>query len=309
MLSAVITALVLVVMLLIVANFLIGAWREHRRQKQLFAAASQAKTRPLEGNGTSILHLQEGMVIGEERPKPLSVSLSHSWYTRRRTLVSLGFLVMVLLTLFIQDGFVGDTLQNLSNGLDFKFLSYSQAPTIPIQTPSHPDPTVPLTASIRLVRVDSASSKQYYNGYQVNVWSYSSCSGIAMEMVMNAYGRHLIAADVLQEEQNLGMWDVHQGLLREQGIAQTAAYFGFNADLSHARTLQDVVTLANNGIPVIVGVRDSYYFPNGHIFVVRGGDSQYVYIADSSPANFQRMTISMFANMWQGFSAVLTPRS
>jgi hypothetical protein len=306
MLSAVITALVLVVMLLIVANFLIGAWREHRRQKQLLIATSQAKTHPLGGNVTTILPLQEGMVIEGERPRPLSASLSHSWYTRRRTLVSLGFLVMVLLTLFIQDGFVGDTLHSLSSGLDFKFLSYSQAPSIPIQTVSH---SVPLTASARLIRVDSASSKQYNNSYQVNVWSYSSCSGIAMEMVMNAYGRHFIAADVLQEELNLGVWDVDQGLLREQGIAQTASYFGFNADLSHTRTLQDVVALANKGTPVIVGVRDSYYFPSGHIFVVRGGDSQYVYIADSSPANFQRMTISTFSNMWQGFSAVLTPRS
>lgn len=308
MLSAVITALVLIVMLLIVANFLIGAWREHRRQNQLLAA-SQAKTRPLESNVTTILHLQEGMVIGKERPKSLSVSLPHSWYTRRRTLVSLGFLVMVLLTLFIQGGFAGDTLQNLSTGLDFKFLGYSQSPNIPIQTASHSAPSAPLTASERLVRVDSASSKQYYNSYQINVWSYSSCSGIAMEMVMNAYGRNLLAADILQEELNLGVWDVHQGLLREQGIAQAAAYFGFNADLSHTRTLQGVVALANKGAPVIVGVRDNYYFPNGHIFVVRGGDSQYVYIADSSPANFQRMTISMFSNMWQGFSAVLTPRS
>lgn len=51
----------------------------------------------------------------------------------------------------------------------------------------------------------------------------------------------------------------------------------------------------------------SYYFPGGHIFVVRGGDSQYVYIADSSPGNFQRMTHAQFLGMWQRFSAILTP--
>jgi ABC-type bacteriocin/lantibiotic exporter with double-glycine peptidase domain len=129
-----------------------------------------------------------------------------------------------------------------------------------------------------------------------------------MEEVMDSYGRHLIAADILQEELNLGVWSVYGGLLREDGIALTAAYFGFNASLSHARTLDDVISLSNKGFPVIVSVRDSFYYPGGHLFVIRGGDSSYVYIADSSPANFQRMTHAMFSGMWQGFSAVLTPR-
>lgn len=125
---------------------------------------------------------------------------------------------------------------------------------------------------------------------------------------MNAYGRHLIAADVLQKEADLGVWNISLGLLREEGIAMTASYFGFDASLSHARSLQDIITIANKGEPVIVGVRDSYYYPGGHIFVVRGGDNQKVFIADSSPANFKQMSYSMFLGMWQGFSAILTPR-
>jgi ABC-type bacteriocin/lantibiotic exporter with double-glycine peptidase domain len=129
-----------------------------------------------------------------------------------------------------------------------------------------------------------------------------------MEMVMNSYGRRLVAADVLEVEDKLGVWSTSLGLLREDGISQTAEYFGFNASLSHSRTIQDIVALANKGNPVIVSVRDSYYYPNGHIFVIRGGDDQYVFIADSSPANFQRMSYPMFQGMWQGFSAVLTPQ-
>jgi len=305
MLSAVITALLLLVMLLIIMNLIFGAWREHQRQKRL-VLDSHAKTHPLSESATTILQLQNGLIIGVEKPKSLPpVFLPSSWYTRRRTLVSLGFMLMVLLTLFFQDGLAGDTLQTLSKGLDLTFLGYPPQKATDIQTNIQQPPQ---TASARLVRIDSASAKQYYTGYQLNVWSYSSCSGIAMAMVMNAYGRHLIAADVLQEELKLGVWDTHLGLLREDGIALTASYYGFNADLSHARTLQDIVTLANKGEPVIVGVRDGYYFPGGHILVVRGGDSQYVYVADSSPANFQRMSYSMFSGMWQGFSAVLTPQ-
>jgi predicted double-glycine peptidase len=127
-------------------------------------------------------------------------------------------------------------------------------------------------------------------------------------MVMNAYGRHLIAADVLQEELNLGVWDVNLGLLREDGIALTANHYGFNTSLSHARSLQDIINISNRGTPVIVGVRDSYNFPGGHIMVVRGGDSKAVYLADSSPGNFTHMSYSSFLGMWQGFSAVVKPR-
>lgn len=305
MLSAVITALLFIVMLLIVANLIVGAWREHQRQRRLMLD-SQAKTHSLSESVTTVLQLQNGLIVGVEKSTSLPpVFLPHSWYTRRRTLVSLGFLVMVLLTLFFQDGLAGGTLQTLSKGLDLTFLGYSPQKATDIQTNVQ---QAPLTASARLVRIDSASAKQYYTSHQLNVWSYSSCSGIAMAMVMNAYGRHFIAADVLQEELNLGVWDVHLGLLREEGIALTAAHYGFNADLSHARSLQDIVAIANKGQPVIVGIRDSYYFPGGHILVVRGGDGQYVYLADSSPANFQHMSYSMFSGMWQGFSAILTPQ-
>ncbi len=89
----------------------------------------------------------------------------------------------------------------------------------------------------------------------------------------------------------------------------TAATFGFDTITSHTHTVQDLVNIANQGSPIIVGVRDNFYYPGGHIFVVRGGDSQYVYIADSSPANFQRMSYAMFQGMWQGFSAILKPRA
>jgi len=211
---------------------------------------------------------------------------------------------VLLLTLFIQGGLAGGPLQGLTGNLHLPFLNPQQPSDGRIV--AHP---LPQTASVRLVRIDSAAHDQYYSAYQVQVWSYSSCSGIAMEEVMNAYGRHYIAADVLQKEADLGVWNVQIGLLREEGITMTAATFGFNTEASHARTLQDLITISNKGTPVIVSVRDSYYYPGGHIFVVRGGDSQYVYIADSSPANFQRMTHAMFLGMWQGFSAVLTPKS
>jgi hypothetical protein len=248
-----------------------------------------------------MLLIVASLVIGALRRPDRSPS--SSWYTPRRTLISLGFLLMLLLTLFTQDVLADGTLQGFDKTLSF--LSQFQAQSVSVYTPVQP---LPDTASARIVRVDSSARDQYYTDYQWQVWSFSSCSGIAMEEVMNAYGQHLIAADVLQEELKLGVWSVSLGLLREQGIAMTASYYSFNTDASHTRTLQDIITIANKGFPVIVSVRDSYYFPGGHLFVVRGGDSQYVDIVDSSPADFQRMTHAMFLGMWQGFSAILTPR-
>jgi hypothetical protein len=302
MLSAVLTALSVAVMLLIIASLIFSAWREHQRHKRKLATIAP---HPLDRHVTAILHLQEGAIVRVEQPTYADAfNLPPSWYTRRRTLVSIGFLIMLLLTLCIQGGLAEGPLQGLTRGLGLSFLTPQQSSDGHIV--AHP---LPMTASVLLVRVDSAAHDQYYNDYQSHVWSYSSCSGIAMEEVMNAYGRHYIAADVLQKEADLGVWSVQLGLLRDEGIAMTAAAFGFNTDASHTRTLQDIIAISNKGAPVIVSVRDSYYYPSGHIFVIRGGDSQYAYVADSSPANFQRMTHAMFLGMWQGFSAVLTPKT
>ena len=304
MVSAVVTVLLIGVMVLVTANLIVSALRAQRRHRQSLAAQG-GSVHPLDRHVTAVLHLHDGMVVGIERPQPApSFTLSSSWYSRHKTIVSLCLLLMLLLALFVQGSLAGDAFHNLTQS--FNFLNATQG--IDLQTAPHP---LPDTASTRLVRVDSALRTQYYTNYQWQVWSYSSCSGIAMEMVMNAYGRHLIAADVLQEELKLGVWDAHMGILSEEGIALTANYFGFNATLSHTRTLQSIIIAANKGTPVIVSVRDGTYFPGGHVMVVRGGDSQYVYTADSSPANFQRMTYPMFINLWQGnrnFSAILTPQ-
>ena len=307
MLSAVITALLLCVMLLIIGSLVITALRGHKRQmlaQATRATEAQESTQPLNRPVTVVLQVQDGILVGVEKPlSPQTFTLPSSWYSRHRTILSIGLLLMLLLTLFVQSGLADGALQNLTRGIGISFLSDSQP--IDFHTVAHP---APVTASMLLVRVNSADRNQYYSDYQWQVWSYSSCSGIAMEMVMNAYGRNLIAADVLQVESNLGVWNAYAGLLRENGIAMTANYFGFNTDASHSRTLQDLITISNKGMPIIVSVRDSYHYPGGHLFVIRGGDSQYVYIADSSPANFQSMSHALFLGMWQGFSAILTPR-
>ena len=302
--SVIVMLLLFVVMLLIISSYLIGIVLEKRRYKRALGSEACLTPYTLDRHNAGILPLQTSniMSVTESKLEPL-FTLPASWYNRRRTFVSLGFLTMVLLTLFVQSGLAGGTIQTITKKLELTLLRKS-SPT-DIHSIAHP---ISLTASARLMRIDSADRNQYYTDYQWQTWSYSSCSGFAMVMVMNSYGRHLIAADVLQQEANLGVWDVNLGLLQDDGIGMTAAYYGFDNDTSHSRTLQDIIAIASKGKPVIVSVRDNYYFPGGHIFVVRGGDGQYVYIADSSPGNFKRMSYAMFQDMWQGLSVVLTPR-
>ena len=300
MLSAVITALLFVVMLLIVASFVIGAL--HERQRHLLSQAiperSSSQFKAPGQQVTAVLQFQDGSVVGLEKPhSPFYISLPTSWYRRRRTTVSFGLLLMVLLTLFAQSGLADGALQGLRRGI--ALLDFTQHTSAFDLSTS----TLPLdgTASSRIIRVDSAVRGQYYSDYQWQVWSWSSCSGISMEEVMDAYGRHLIAADVLQVESDLGVWDTYNGLTGgEAGIAKAASYFGFRAVPNPPRTVQDLIAVANKGFPVIVGVP-------GHILVVRGGDSNNVYLVDSAPADRTIMSRAEFANWWDNFSVELLP--
>ncbi len=306
MLSAVITALLFIVMLLIVASFVIGALLERQRhlqsQEEQKRQSSQFKTSiPFNAPSqqvTTVLQFQDGSIVGLEQPdSPFHISFPTSWYRRRRTVVSAGLLLMVAITLFAQSGLADGALRGLKQGI--ALLNFTQhTSTFDLSTSSLP---LDGTASSRTLRVDSADRRQYYTVYQWDVWSYSSCSGISMEEVMNAYGRHLIAADVLQEELNLGVWDTYNGLTGgEEGIAKTASYFGFRAVPNPPRTVEDLITVANKGFPVIVGVP-------GHILVVRGGDSNNVFLVDSAPADRTIMSRTQFASWWDNFSVELLP--
>src|SRR6516164_1926647 len=101
MLTAVITALLFIVMLLIVASFVASALREHRRHLRMQAVRVQDWYDSPERQVTAVLKLQAGTVVGIEEPDtPFHLSLPPSWYRRRRTIVSIGLLLMLLLTLF-----------------------------------------------------------------------------------------------------------------------------------------------------------------------------------------------------------------
>lgn len=300
MLSTAITALLVCIMLSIIISYVVSARRAHKRKPTLASAQAAAQATTAELRLDAIFPLQTAQFkSGQLFAPPLLQEevLPYSWYRRRRTFVSGALLLMVVLTLFVQSGLADGAFKTIQQGLSSFDLSQHQA-GFDISTEL---PPIPFSAAQRVVRVDSAARDQYYNDYQWQVWSYSSCSGLAMEMVINAYGHSYIASDFLQKEADLGLWNVAEGLTGgEQGIATTAAYFGFKALPNPPRTLADLIYTVNKGYPVIVG-------NPGHIMVARGADKNYIYVADSSPANRYAMTYGDFMAWWDGFSVVLVP--
>src|SRR6266852_1402155 len=113
MLSLVVTALSFCVMLLISGNFIVGAWRERQRQKR----AGRQQLIPHTAFHQTAMHISWAQVthktgMGETVPQP-GFSLPHSWYARRRTLISLGFFVLLALALFVQSGLADGALRSL----------------------------------------------------------------------------------------------------------------------------------------------------------------------------------------------------
>lgn len=297
--STLVTGALAAIIFLIIASLFLGVLRERRSRRRMLAKRSKQTTAPmlpLDDHVTMILHMQDGVVVGAEKPVHPSPALPSSWYTHRRTLVSLGFLVMVFLVLFVQSGLASGALNAL--GKSVNIFSTQNSYSASVNLDAHP---LSFTASQRIVRVNSADRDQYYNDYQWQVWSFSSCSGISLEEVMDSYGRHYIAADILQVELNMGVWNVYDGLVGgEPSMAKIANYFGFKASPNPPRTLQALLALANKGYPVIVG-------EPGHIFVVRGGDSSHVFVVDSSPNDMTTLTYAQFTALWNGFSVLITP--
>lgn len=298
--STIVTVALAGIMFLIIASLVVSALYERRRHRRVLAKRSKQTTAPmlpLDEHVTMILHMQDGVVVGAEKPRqPAPPALPPSWYARRRTLVSLSFLGMIVLALFVQSGLASGALNAL--GKSVNIFSTQNSYSASVNLSAHP---LNFTASQRIVRINSADRSQYYNDYQWQVWSFSSCSGISLEEVMNSYGRHYIAADILQVELNMGVWSVYEGLMGgEPSMARIASHFGFKASPNPPRTLQALIATANKGYPVIVG-------EPGHIFVVRGGDSNYVYVLDSSPANLTTLTHAQFSALWNGFSVLITP--
>lgn len=172
-----------------------------------------------------------------------------------------------------------------------------------------------LNASSALTRISQLDPAQYTSASEFNTWAYSACSTAAMTEVLGAYGLHLRIQDVLNVERSLMVPgssppepDItpQLGLTAEVGIAATMQQFGFKTTWGDHWTLDQVLSAANSGTPVIVSWPPDRY-DGGHIVVVLGGDNRSIRLADSSSWNRHVLSATQFMQWWGGFAAVSTP--
>ena len=298
-----VTILSLVVMLLIIGGLIVSARLTNRRRKHTGASFWSAAPYSMHGHPTLVPFAENALVTTAERysAQP-GLNLPPSWYTRRGILVSLGLLFMLMLALFVQSGLIDGTLERLGNGL--VFFSTSQTSTVDLNTAAHPGLS---NASQQLMRISQLDPGQYSSQSEFSTWAYSACSTAAMTEVFNAYGNNFRITDILQVEARIGEITPEEGLLRPEGIANTAAQFGFKTDWGNSWTLDQVIARANAGNPVIVSFPPDRY-AGGHLLVVTGGDSEMVYLADSSLWNRRSLTRAQFLQWWEGYAAVVTPK-
>ncbi len=174
--------------------------------------------------------------------------------------------------------------------------SFSQPPA---QEPTY-------NATQNLVRISQLDPSQYSSQQEYNLWAYSTCSTAAMTAVFNAYGHHYRVTDVLKVESQIGEITPQLGLLEDIGVQRTAARFGFKTTWGYNLSLDQIITIANQGQPVIVSFPPDRY-AGGHLLVVIGGNSNAVFVADSSLWNRHSISRSQFLYWWEGFYAIVTP--
>jgi len=163
-------------------------------------------------------------------------------------------------------------------------------------------------ASKALVRISQVDPNSYSSQQEYNTWWPSACSAASMTEIINSYGHSYKLSDILTVESGLGEITPDLGLVEPSGIAKTVAKYNFSANYLNNPSLDDVTKAANNGTPVIVSFPPSRW-AGGHILVVIGGDSNYVYLADSSRLNMRAMTHAIFMKYWAGFAVIVTPNS
>lgn len=170
-----------------------------------------------------------------------------------------------------------------------------------------PKPQPASQASQNLVRISQLDTAQYASSQEYNLWAYSACSSAALTEVINAYGHDYRVTDILKVEAQIGEITPQHGLLEDVGIQRTATQFGFKTTWGYNLSLDQIIAIANNGTPVIVSFPPDRY-AGGHLLVVTGGNSDYVYLADSSLWNRHSLSRAQFLNWWEGFYAIVTPQ-
>ncbi len=280
------------------------------RSKQFVATPKQAYSHTDNLNTHEVvissLQMQSYPIVSMVQPEMYQPKKKPSFISaHRRSLVSLGFLLMLSLSLLGTSTLGGGTtLQHIIQSITL--LSQSQPiDSQNISLSAHS--SFSTNAAQALTRISQLDPNEYASNAEYNTWAYSACSTASMTEVFNAYGNHYRITDVLSVESQIGAITPYLGLVDPSGIASTAAKFGFKTQWGNDGSLDQIISIANSGKPVIVGFPPDRY-DGGHLLVVIGGDSNNVLLADTSLWNRRVLSRGQFSQWWGGFYAVVTPQ-
>jgi Peptidase_C39 like family len=249
---------------------------------------------------------RSGRVVGSRSNPALSISSLGVRVERRQAGEPVPWTVVVIgaVSVFVLGVFAFNLVMPHNPVFNLTWLSNSSSQSQP--TPAAAPPTL-YGASQNVVRIGQLDTAQYNSTADYSLWAFSACSSAAMTEVINAYGHHYRIADILKVEASLNEITPALGLVEDVGVARTMAQFGFKTNWGYSLSYDQVVATANQGEPVIVSWPPSRY-AGGHLVVVIAGNSQTIYIADSSIYNRHSLSRTQFMKWWAGFSAVATPQ-
>jgi hypothetical protein len=259
-----------------------------------------ARRRIVESMPVRYGQLSVGREIRVARYISASAVLEHIGLRRKGESVPLSVIAIGLVSIFILGIYALNFLlphQVLINLLLFNL-------NTPVKTTTQP---TNFRASQNLVRLSQLDPEQYNSTQEFQLWAYSACSTASMTEVFDSYGRHYRITDVLKVEAQIGEITPQLGILEDVGIQRTAARFGFKTTWGHNLSLDQIISIANAGKPVIVSFPPDRY-AGGHLLVVTGGNSNTVNLADSSLWNRKALSRAQFLKWWEGFYAVVTPQ-
>jgi hypothetical protein len=164
-----------------------------------------------------------------------------------------------------------------------------------------------VAVSDKLVRIAQMDRSQYDSDDEYNTWAASACSATSMTEVINAYGHNYRITDILKVESSIDEISPDLGLLEPQGIAKTVDKFGFKTISFSNSSLDSLISIGNQGRPIIVGF-PPYKWTGGHLLVLKGGDDDSVFLADSSQFNMKTISRQKFLSYWGGFAEVVMPK-
>lgn len=176
------------------------------------------------------------------------------------SLILLGFIVLIGFAAFVvlNQRDKGEELVILSGG-NFRIIDANIA-----------GGTIILT-NLAMPAISQRDPRQYNTTEEFQTWSPSSCSAASIAAIFSGFGKNIRTTDILTIMRNEKAISAQLGLYDYTVFEKVARQYNMKSSLNESRNLDahfnSIVETVRKGTPVLVNVRDSVYFPNGHFVV------------------------------------------